>query len=62
MLPSNDELIALGYPPRPDPAQAPAAFETWRATIYDNVLGQSEDIDSAKPEGIASGNIQIHSN
>jgi len=29
--------------------------------VYDNVLGTSDDIDTANPQAIAGGSIVIHS-
>ncbi len=29
-------------------------------TVYDNVLGSSEDIDLAKPQALGGGSIVIH--
>lgn len=44
----------------------PDAFriKIWNATtgdvVYDNVIGASDDIDSANPQAVGAGNIQIH--
>jgi DNA/RNA endonuclease G (NUC1) len=35
--------------------------KTTGLTVYDNVLGASDDIDAANPQQIATGNITIHS-
>jgi hypothetical protein len=29
LAPTNEELVAAGYPPRPDPVQTPSGYQTW---------------------------------
>lgn len=50
MAPSNDELLRMGYPPRPDPQKAPQAYASWLRMI-------SKPATFIPPQMVASNSI-----
>jgi hypothetical protein len=59
MLPSDEELLSRGYPPRPDPEQSPEAYATWlRIVSSEFTTVEAKTVTTDRSHGIPTSPVR----